>query len=267
MSQPTQWCPLQADDGRHPPSAAPLQGLHRLRDLDEVLAVIAAAVDAHDPCTATHQRRVSGLAAALARELELDEESVAGLRVTGLVHDVGKLVVPAQILRLPRRLTALEFRSVKAHAAAGWEILAPIAFPWPVAEVVLQHHERLNGSGYPRSLRGRNILLGARILAVADVVEAMVSQRPYHAPIDLLGALAEIEGGKGTRYDGVVVDACARLVRGERFRFGDESCAGADGPPGRRVAFDQACLGRRAQTRAGPEPHRPARARGPRFSQ
>jgi len=143
------------------------------------------------------------------------------LRLAGTIHDVGKIAVPAEILSKPGRLSEIEFELIKAHPTTGFEILADVDFGSPVAEMVLQHHERLDGSGYPRGLRGEAILPGARILAVADVVEAMSSFRPYRAALPLEVALAEIEGGAGTRYDADVCEAGLRLFREKEFRFSE----------------------------------------------
>lgn len=182
------------------------------RSLEGVVGALSAVAERRDPYTAGHSRRVAKLACAIARELGLSEDRVEGLRVAALLHDIGKTSVPAEILAKPSRLTELEFGIIKAHPQAAWEILSGIEFPWPVAEVVLQHHERLDGSGYPRGLKGEEILLEARILAVADVVEAMSSHRPYRPARTLEEALREIERGKGVLYDPQVVEACLRLL-------------------------------------------------------
>ena len=159
-----------------------------------------------------HQRRVSELAAALALHMGLGEESAEGVRVRGMLHDVGKITIPAEILSKPGRLSTMEFGSIKGHAEAGFEILAAIHFPWPVAEMALQHHERPDGSGYPAGLAGEEILLEARILAVADVVEAMASHRPYRPALGLDAALAEVRSGAGTRDEAAAVTACEQVL-------------------------------------------------------
>ena len=196
------------------------RNFERLRKLlEETVASLAATVELKDPYTAGHQRRVSQLACAIAKELGLSKERIEGLRLAAVVHDIGKMAVPAEILSKPGHLNKLEFDMVKHHPTAGYELLKHIEFPWPVAEIVLQHHERLDGSGYPQGLKGEEILLEARILAVADVVEAMSSHRPYRAALGIEKALEEIEQGKGTRYDPQVVDACVRLFKEKGFTF------------------------------------------------
>jgi PAS domain S-box-containing protein len=177
------------------------------------LEVVAKMVELRDPYTRGHERRVGDICAAIGAELGLAEERIEGLRVAGSVHDVGKIAVPAEILAKPTRLTTAEYALVKDHAQLGFEILQEVEFPWPVAEVARQHHERLDGSGYPRGLKDGEILLEARILAVADVVEAMSSHRPYRPGIGIAAALAEIERGAGAQYDADAAAACLRLFR------------------------------------------------------
>ena len=186
--------------------------------LDSIMA-LAAMVEMRDPYTAGHQRRVAQLAVAIAQELRLPQEQVEGVHLAGVVHDVGKIRIPAEILSKPGRLTALEFSLIQEHSQNGYEILKSIAFPWPIAQIVQQHHERLDGSGYPQGLKGHQILLEARIVAVADVVEAMSSHRPYRAAQGINSALKEIEQGRGSVYDAAVVDACLRLFAEKRFAF------------------------------------------------
>jgi putative nucleotidyltransferase with HDIG domain len=158
---------------------------------------------------------------AIARELGLDMATTTGLRLAALVHDVGKLTVPAEILSKPSTLQQLEFELIKQHAVAGYEILSAIQFEHPVADIVYQHHERLDGSGYPRGLADADIMEQARILAVADVVEAMASHRPYRASLGVEAALAEVRGGAGERYDTAAVEACERVFAAG-FEFGAE---------------------------------------------
>ena len=177
------------------------------------LEVTSKMVELRDPYTRGHERRVAEICAALGAALGFAAERIEGLRVAGSVHDVGKIAVPAEILSKPARLTPAEYALVKEHAQLGYEILKEVEFPWPVAEVAWQHHERLDGSGYPRGLKGGEILLEARILAVADTVEAMSSHRPYRPGLGLEAALAEIEKGRGHLYDGDVADACLRVCR------------------------------------------------------
>ena len=177
------------------------------------LAVISKMVELRDPYTRGHERRVAEIGAALGAALGFAAERVEGLRVAGSVHDVGKIAVPAEILSKPSRLTPAEYALVKEHAQLGFEVLKDVEFPWPVAEVARQHHERMDGSGYPRGLKGEAILLEARILAVADVVEAMSSHRPYRPGLGLEAALAEIEQGRGRTYDAEVAHVCLHLYR------------------------------------------------------
>ncbi|MGE3376586.1 MAG: HD domain-containing phosphohydrolase [Vicinamibacteria bacterium] len=177
------------------------------------LEVVAKMVELRDPYTRGHERRVGEICAAIAGEMGLDDDRIEGLRVAGGVHDVGKIAAPAEILSKPTRLTPSEYALVKEHAQLGYEILKEVEFPWPVAEVARQHHERIDGSGYPRGLKDGEILLEARILAVADTVEAMSSHRPYRPGLGIEVALAEIERGAGTGYDRDVAAACLRLFR------------------------------------------------------
>ncbi|WP_316189560.1 HD domain-containing phosphohydrolase [Bradyrhizobium sp. SZCCHNS1054] len=188
-------------------------------NLKSTVQAIAAAVEMRDVYTAGHQRRVADLAVAIARAIGLTEEQIEGVFLAGLIHDVGKINVPAEILSKPGKLTPLEFQMVQTHAQTGYDIVKGIKFPWPVAQAILQHHERLDGSGYPNHLKGEDILIEAKILAVADVVDAMVSHRPYRAGLGLDAALAEIEAGKNRIYDPAAVDACVALFRQKGFKF------------------------------------------------
>jgi len=176
-----------------------------------VIAALVRTIEVRDPYTAGHQRRVSELAVAMALRMGLGEERAEGLRVAGLLHDVGMVNIPAEILARPGRLSTLELELIKGHPEAGYEILEAIHFPWLVAETALQHHERLDGSGYPARLGADDILPEARILAVADVVEAMASHRPYRAALGLEAALAEVRAGAGVRYDPDAVAACEQV--------------------------------------------------------
>ena len=170
-------------------------------------------MDLRDPYTAGHEKRVGELSARIAAEMGLSENFQRGMRVAGGVHDVGKITVPAEMLNKPGKLSAIEFEMIKSHAEQGYEVLKNVDFPWPVAEVARQHHERIDGSGYPRGLKGEEIILEARIMAVADVVEAMSTHRPYRPALGVDAALAEIERGRGTAFDPVVAEACLRLFR------------------------------------------------------
>ena len=189
------------------------------RSLEASIEAIAATVEMRDPYTAGHERRVALLAAAIATEMALPPFMVEGIRFGGMIHDLGKIQVPAEILSKPTRISPLEFELIKGHAQAGYEILKGIDFPWPVAEMARQHHERLDGSGYPQGLKGEEILLEARVLAVADTVEAMASHRPYRAGLGIDKALAEIERGRGSGYDPLVADACLRLFRDKGYKL------------------------------------------------
>jgi HD-GYP domain-containing protein (c-di-GMP phosphodiesterase class II) len=172
-----------------------------------------------DPYTAGHQQRVARLAVAMASALHLSDDQIEGLYLAGIVHDVGKIDIPAEILSKPGTLHKLQYLLIQAHAEAGYDILKGIDFPWPIAEMVRQHHERLDGSGYPQGLKAEAILPEAKILAVADVVEAMMSHRPYRASLGIETALAEIEDGKGRLYDPAAVEACVALFRENGFTF------------------------------------------------
>ena len=187
--------------------------------LEAVVGALAAAAELRDPYTAGHQRRVAELAAAIATELGVDPQLAAGIRVAALIHDIGKLVVPADILSRPGRLSETEFAMIKVHPQAGHDVVVGIDFPWPVAQMVLQHHERLDGSGYPLGLRGEEISIGARVIAVADTVEAMQSHRPYRPALGIDSALQAIAAGRATLFAPDVVDACTRLFTEQSFRF------------------------------------------------
>ena len=196
------------------------QNTERLQHgMEATIGAIAATVEMRDPYTAGHQRRVAELAAAIAREMGLAEDRVHGLHLAGVVHDLGKVHIPAEILSKPARLSRLEFELIKAHAEAGYDILKGIDFPWPIAQIVLQHHERLDGSGYPRGIKGGEILLETKILTVADVVEAMASHRPYRPSLGIDAALDEIAANAGKYYDPEVVRTCIALFRDKGFAF------------------------------------------------
>lgn len=183
------------------------------------LQAVSNMVELRDPYTAGHERRVGLIAGAIAAELGWEPERCQTLELVGLVHDIGKIAVPAEILTKPSRLTALEMEFIKGHSQAGYEILKDVPFPMPVAEIIRQHHERMDGSGYPRGLKGDEILPEARVVAVADVIESMSAHRPYRAALGLEAALAEVERGRGSLYDPVVVDAAVRLVRDRHYQL------------------------------------------------
>jgi PAS domain S-box-containing protein/putative nucleotidyltransferase with HDIG domain len=189
------------------------------RSLGETTTALASAVEKRDPYTSGHQQRVAQIACAIAQEIGLPQEQVEGIRVAGILHDIGKIYVPSEILSKPSRLGELEFEMVKTHSQVGYEILQGINFPWPVAQIVLQHHERMDGSGYPAGLSGEDIIPEARILAVADVVEAMASHRPYRPALGIDQALEEISQNSGTLYDPQVVEGCVRLIAEKGFQF------------------------------------------------
>jgi putative nucleotidyltransferase with HDIG domain len=176
-------------------------------------------VESRDPYTAGHERRVAELAAAIGGDMGMAGADLEAMRLAGTIHDIGKIAVPAEILSKPGRLSELQFSLIQAHPTTGFEILADVDFGRPVAEMVLQHHERLDGSGYPRALAGADILPEARILAVADVVEAMSSHRPYRAALGMEAALAEIRAHAGVKYDAEVVASCVRLFEEHGFEF------------------------------------------------
>lgn len=186
--------------------------------LESVMA-IAATVEMRDPYTAGHQRRVAEIAVAIAGELGMSAGRIEGLRLACVVHDVGKVKIPAEILSKPGRISELEFALIKNHAWDGHDILKEIDFPWPIAQFVMQHHERLDGTGYPQGLSGDALCLEVRIMAVADVLEAIASHRPYRAALGVEAALAEIESKRGIQFDADVVDAASRLIRDKGFRL------------------------------------------------
>jgi HD-GYP domain-containing protein (c-di-GMP phosphodiesterase class II) len=197
-----------------------LQTLDRLRKaVGTTIQVLVSAVETRDPYTSGHQLRVADLAGAIAVEMKLTQEKIEGIRMAGAIHDIGKLSIPSEILTKPSKLTDLEFSLIKEHSRSGYNMLKDVESPWPLAQITYQHHERMDGSGYPRNLKGDEILIEARIMAVADVVEAMASHRPYRPSLGIDTALAEIEKNKGTHYDGAVADACLRLFREKRFQL------------------------------------------------
>jgi len=189
------------------------------RRLEETVNALASITEKRDPYTAGHQQRVAQLACAIAEEMHLPDDTVEGIRVAATLHDIGKIYEPSEILSKPGVLTDIEFLMMKVHPQIGYDILKNIDFPWPVAEIVFQHHEKLDGSGYPRKLSGDEILKEARIIAVADVVEAMASHRPYRSALGIEAALEEISKNRGIAYDEAVVDVCLTLFRKKHFEF------------------------------------------------
>jgi putative nucleotidyltransferase with HDIG domain len=180
---------------------------------------MATAIEMRDPYTSGHQRRVASLACALARELGMSEDRIKGIDLGALLHDLGKISVPAEILSKPGPISEFEMALIKMHPQSGYEILKNIDSPWPLAAMVLQHHERLDGSGYPQGLKNGEIILEAKILAVADVVEAIVSHRPYRPALGIDAALEEIDRQRGRLYDPAVADACITLFKEGKFAF------------------------------------------------
>lgn len=196
-----------------------LNAIRMKKALLETIEAIGSALEKRDPYTAGHQRQVAKLAHAIAQEMKLPQEVAEGIYMGCLIHDIGKIYIPAEILSRPGKLTAPEFEIIKCHPQVGYDIIKGIEFPWPVAKMILEHHERLNGSGYPQGLKGDEISLEARILAVADVVEAMASHRPYRPAVGLDNALEEINQNREILYDPQAVDVCLRLFRGKGFQF------------------------------------------------
>jgi putative nucleotidyltransferase with HDIG domain len=184
-----------------------------------IIFTMAKILELRDPYTAGHQQRVARLACAIAREMGLSEEQVDGIFMAALVHDIGKIYVPAEILNRPAKLNETEMDLVKTHPSIGYDIVKTIDFSQPVGRIVMQHHERIDGSGYPNAVNGRDIILEARILAVADVVEAMASHRPYRPAFSIDEVLTEIDGYRETLYDAGVVDACLKIFKDDDFKF------------------------------------------------
>lgn len=192
--------------------------------LTGVVMAVANTLEFRDPYTAGHQRRVGELARSLAQELGCSENKTEGIYMAGLIHDLGKIALPAEILSKPSRLSAIEFSLIKTHPQAGYDILKDITFPWPIADMVLQHHERQDGSGYPQGLKDKDILFEAKILAVADVVEAMSSHRPYRPGLGIQNSLLELEKGSGVLFDPHIVDVCLNLFREQGFSMDGRPC-------------------------------------------
>jgi putative two-component system response regulator len=184
---------------------------HFQKAMEGFVKAIALAVEMRDPYTAGHQSRVSDLACAMGRELGLSEARIYGLRMASVIHDLGKITIPGEILCKPGRLSGPEYEMVRTHVQSGYDILKNIDFPWPLADIVMQHHERMDGSGYPRGLAGEDILIEARIIAVADVFETIGSHRPYRPSLGIKNAVNELARNKGLLYDEKVVDVCLRL--------------------------------------------------------
>ncbi|MCX5837733.1 MAG: HD-GYP domain-containing protein [Deltaproteobacteria bacterium] len=189
------------------------------RAVETTIQVLVMAVEMKDPYTAGHQRRMTNLARMMATEMGLPPEKIEGIRMAGVIHDIGKITLPTEILSKPTNLYAIELSLIREHVRLGYDILKDLKSPWPLAEIVHQHHERMDGSGYPRGLKGGEILIEARILAVADVVEAMASHRPYRPALGLSAALEEIEKNRGLLYDSHAVDTCLRGFREKGYQI------------------------------------------------
>lgn len=196
------------------------ESLERLQKATSgIIQVMALTIETRDPYTAGHQRRVAALAKAIAIEMNLPAQKVEGINMAGSIHDIGKLSVPADILSKPSKLSDIEKQLIQIHPEAGYNILKDIDFPWPIAQIILQHHERMNGSGYPKGLKGEDILIETRILSVADIVEAIASHRPYRPAMGIDKALEEIKENKSILYDPAVVNACLKVFKEKGFEF------------------------------------------------
>ncbi len=189
------------------------------KTLDGIMNTLEAIIEIKDPYTSGHQKRVALLVEAISKELGMNEEEIDTLKTIVMIHDIGKISIPVSILSKPGPLSKLEYDMIRTHPQVGYDILKEIEFPWPITDIVLQHHERLNGSGYPQGLKRKDIMFEAKVLAVADVVEAMTSYRPYRPAFDLEDAVREITKGRGRLYDLKVVDACIRVIDGKKFKF------------------------------------------------
>ncbi len=189
------------------------------KGLEDTISVLARAIETRDPYTSGHQKRVSELSCLIGKEIHLPPVQLDGLRLAGLIHDIGKISIPSEILNKPGRLSEVEYNLIKTHSEIAYEILKDIDFPWPIADMVLQHHERLDGTGYPKGLKSDNILLEAKILAVADVVDAMAAHRPYRPSLGVDRALEEITRSRDRLYDSRIVEACLRVIDREGNRL------------------------------------------------
>ncbi len=192
------------------------------KTLNDIINTLASIIEVRDPYTSGHQKRVALLATAIAAEMNLDNDTIESIRIAALIHDIGKINLPESILTRPGKLSEIEYDMVKTHSQSGYDMISKVEFPWPIADIILQHHERINGSGYPKGLKGKDIMLEAKILTVADVVEAMASHRPYRPALGTNEALEEIDRGKGKLYDLEVAEACLRIIRNKKFKFTNE---------------------------------------------
>ena len=189
------------------------------KTLEGTILALTMTIEYRDPYTSGHQQRVSDLASAIAKEMSFPKDRIMVIRMAGALHDIGKIAIPVEILSKPGRLSKTEFELIKNHSQVGYDILNSIKFPWPLSQIVLQHHERMDGSGYPQGLSGEDILMEARIMAVADVVEAMASHRPYRPALGIDKALEEISKNREVLYDPEAVDACLMLFKDKGFKF------------------------------------------------
>ena len=187
--------------------------------MDSTVQAITMTIEKRDPYTSGHQQRVADLSRTIAREIGFSENEIEGIYIAAAIHDIGKISIPAEILSKPVQLSDIEISLIQAHSETGYDILKGIKFPWPIAEIVLQHHERLDGSGYPRGLAGDDVLMAARIIGVADVVETMASHRPYRPSMGIDKALEEITQNKGVLYEPLVVDACLKIFNEKEFQL------------------------------------------------
>jgi len=212
----------QSESERKRTDEARQKSLEQLRRaVETIIQVLVMAVEVKDPYTAGHKRRVTNLARTIATEMDLPQEKIEGLRLAGVIHDVGKITLPTEVLSKPTKMSDIEISLISQHVRLGYDILKDVESSWPMAEIVYQHHEQMDDSGYPRNLKREEILIEARILAMADVVEAMASNRPYRPALGIDKALEEIEKNKGTLYDDAVADACLRLFREKRFQLAE----------------------------------------------
>jgi HD-GYP domain-containing protein (c-di-GMP phosphodiesterase class II) len=194
--------------------------------LEQTIEVIADTGKERDSYTAGHQKRVAELCSSIGTELRLSEERIHGLHLAATIHDLGKIGIPAEILARPGRLSDSQFALVKEHPSIAFSILRNVSFPWPIANIIIQHHERIDGSGYPMGLKDDDLLMESKILAVADVVEAMASHRPYRAALGVDAALSEITAQRGVTLDAAAVDACLRVFSEQGFKFDSKSSEG-----------------------------------------
>jgi putative nucleotidyltransferase with HDIG domain len=183
------------------------------------IEAITKTVETRDPYTAGHQKKVADIAKEIAKDMGLKRDIIESVNLAGQIHDLGKIAIPAEILNKPGRINEIEFALIKTHSQMGYDILKNIDFPWPIADIVLQHHEKFNGTGYPNGIKEDQILIQARIIAVADVLEAMASHRPYRAALGIDAAFKELEQNSGTMFDAEVVYSCVRLFREKGFKI------------------------------------------------